>query len=154
MIITDAQFFYIQHFRITSPVRRKISTKCISIKTPRFFDQLHVLDHFLFGTGGRYLGRRIFPFFDPFGKTFNLCLLRFIIFFLLCQCFFFLLYKCRIISRIPFHAVIFNLICHINDPVQKSSVMGNDDNRIFIFLQIIFQPFNGWKIQMVCRLIQ
>ena len=42
----------------------------------------------------------------------------------------------------------------VSDIVQKLPIMGNQHQRTLVSFQIVFKPFYGFYVQMVCRLVQ
>ena len=46
------------------------------------------------------------------------------------------------------------LVNHIHHLIQKETVMGYEDNGMFIGFHIFFQPFHRGDVQMIGRLIQ
>ena len=97
------------------------------------FNQHHMLNGHLLGTGGSHLGGSVFPLLNPLGEPFDFLLLLFVILFLLLQIFFLLTHKSRVISVVPLDMMVFNLIGHINDSVQEQTVMGYNDHGFVVF---------------------
>ena len=59
-----------------------------------------------------------------------------------------------IIPHIPVKLLIIHMIDEVHHLIQEGDVMGNEDERILIFLEIPFQPFNVHLVQIVGWLIQ
>ncbi|MMZ62584.1 hypothetical protein D1872_248000 [compost metagenome] len=59
-----------------------------------------------------------------------------------------------VIPGIPARLVPFDLDDHIGEPVQKITVMGNDEQGARIVPQIVLQPCQRLDIQMVGRFVQ
>ena len=59
-----------------------------------------------------------------------------------------------VISHVAVQLLIVHMINQIDDAVQKGNVMGNQDKRVFVVIQIPFQPFNVNCVQVICGLVQ
>lgn len=43
------------------------------------------------------------------------------------------------------------MVNQVDDAVQEGDIMGNEDECIFILIQVAFQPFDMFRIQIVGR---
>ena len=59
-----------------------------------------------------------------------------------------------IIPHIAVKPLVFHMINQVDDTVEEGYVMGNEDEGIFILLQVAFQPVYVLYIQIVGRLVQ
>ena len=106
------------------------------------------------GTGHRHLCGLVFKPLHQRLQPFDFLLLQLVILLLLFPVQPFSFHKGGIIAGISHRCFIFDFVYHIHHPVQKHPVMGYDDHRPVIILQIPFQPADGRHIQVVGRLVQ
>ena len=59
-----------------------------------------------------------------------------------------------IIAHIAVQSLVFHMVNQVDDTVEEGNVMGDEDEGIFILLQVAFQPVNVLYIQVVGRLVQ
>ena len=154
MVISNGKLRYIKHIISSLPLGLEIRMEGAVIITIRRLNDLHMLNCLLFRTRHRYLGRFILETIHHTLQTLNFLLLRNMVLHL----FFIVLLlagdKLRIITRITLCGSILNLVDHINHIIKKHSVMGYNNNRLRIVLQISFQPSNGCNVQVVGWLVQ
>ena len=63
-------------------------------------------------------------------------------------------HKLMVVADIACQLLIFNVINQVDDTVQERNIVGNQDERVLVFLQVAFQPFNMLFIKIVGRLIE
>ena len=59
-----------------------------------------------------------------------------------------------VIAHIAVQLLVVHMIDQIDDAVEKRYVMGNQDKRVFIIVQVPFQPLDMYLVQIVRRLVQ
>ena len=134
--------------------RLDLSRKNMHIIFRRLFDPFHPLCNLFSGTGKGSLSWLIFKALYQIIQTFQFLLLALIGFLGRLDIFPFLAAVGGVIPRIPLQPSVLQLVHHICYLIQEKTVMGHKNRRLFVFLQILLQPLNRLKIQMVRRLIQ
>ncbi len=59
-----------------------------------------------------------------------------------------------VVAHVAGERLIFHMIDQVDDAVQERDVVGNEDKRILILVQVAFQPFDVLLVQVVGGLVQ
>ena len=131
-----------QYVLAASHAADKFRLECLGVGFLGIFNAFHPLQILDLGLGKCSFIFLVAELFNQFLQTLDIFLLPAVGGFLTDQIVLFLFHETGVVAGIAANGTVFQFIDHIHRFIQKHAVMGNDDHRLLVFGQIVFQPFN------------